>query len=99
MGEGTLNFWKGVFLVHLLGKYSKMTIVQCTGEVPVNKLKKAFVKLKAKSGVFRLAQCAWKIFLCSRGTSKRILVSVVCSIMKLFKFAFDKNLNFAPQDT
>jgi hypothetical protein len=55
--------------------------------------------LKAKSGVFRLVQSAWKIFLWSRGTSKRILVSVVCSIIKLFKFTFNKNLNFAPQDT
>jgi hypothetical protein len=30
---------------------------------------------------------------------KWILVSVVCSIMKLFKFTFNKNLKFAPQGT
>jgi hypothetical protein len=38
--------------------------------------------------------CLWP-----RGTSKRKLVSVVCSIMKLFMFTFNKNLCFAPQDT
>jgi hypothetical protein len=42
-----------------------------------------------------LAQWTWKIVLWSRVTSKWILVSVVCSIMKLFKFTFNKNLNFA----
>jgi hypothetical protein len=41
----------------------------------------------------------WHEIVLARRNAHKILVSVVCSIMKLFKFAFKKNFNFLPQDT
>jgi hypothetical protein len=46
----------------------------------------SFSSLKVISGVFRWGPMSLGNFLSSRGTRRRILVSVVCSIMKLFKF-------------
>jgi hypothetical protein len=40
---------------------------------------------------FQIGPMRLEKFLWSRGTSKRILVPVVCSIMKLFKYTFNKN--------
>jgi hypothetical protein len=59
-------------------------IGQCTwGQILSLTALESESNLKAKYRDFRLAQWVWKIFLWSRGTSKRILVSVVCSLMKL----------------
>jgi hypothetical protein len=61
--------------------------------------KDAFSEFLSKTSVIQIGPNEPGKYSCCWGTITRIWVSVVCSIMNSFMFTFNKNLNFAPQDT